>query len=1377
MGRRAFFGAVLALFIAVPVIGTTPTVASADGATVALAMHSSAGVGDFYSTFFELSQGASLIESRQLSESDPDLTINSVLVPGGTYELAVEIPPRFFVVSLDCDVATTPLGDGTVQFTVPTDATTVACDVEFAALVNVHIDKFTVGADGIFIFHLDGTDGAHTTAIATHSLWGYDDIEVQPGTYAFSEEAAAGWGQTDLACTENTSTVLNPAAMVLEAGNDYVCTVENTRLVPLELGLMWIGDSQPTAQVTGSWAPDAPIGLTTGTTYGGYLPDGTWTLTPTPIDGYDPYIACTVFHDGGLYTNVDGGPSITVTIEVSDQLVCDVTQMQQPTLIINKAVDQDTTDRTFTFTNSAGVSADAVASTPSDGNGTQAALPLQVGEQVITESGPDGWNLSSVTCVDQSESSMPTTILPNGRFVIDYAYSAQIIECDVVNSGAVTVDKTGVSFLPTATPGRYEAKWDVTITNGTDTVADHLLLDDPIGLVSGSTLVDATAHDPNGDEVSGWNGIGDTILGADISVAAGQSKTWTLSVIIDIPADLGTEFLSCPEGTSGEGGVQNIVAVVQALPDDGNVTLDEDWACMDIPAADITIEKTLDGPIVDNLDGTYTQRYIVTATNEGEGYGTFTAVDHAEFGPSFVIESATFTNDEGTSTSEGWVGDAVLYDNQALGGGESISTTIDVVFSIDQGTMFPTLPDDWACSTHPETGEFVPGAGLYNDAVLTSGGSPEVTSQACADGPVTDVLVDKTMTGYEYVDNDSIVIDFDITASNDPAQGQSGIGGVYAFQEIAASVFGVQITDIELIGVDGGTEGDDYLVTAGGSGFGAQGFLAPGATHVFHVRATYVIDVYEGFNGTCFDGTIEPDTAPGGAANYVMWAQAIGGAGILIDPAKAAATKQLVLPDSGDVYLEGIHFAYDCVDLSAIWIEKEVVNDDGGTAAPDDFSFEVSTSDGDVERTVTAGDPYLLATDDYTVAEVADPNYTAGTFSCEGFDLSEPLDRGKPTAHPTTYRRLGGVPQPNNPAALPGSTEIVMQPSYGYSCDITNDDRPADLGITKSDGGATAVAGGAPITYTFVVTNHVGFLDSVATVTDTLPAGWTWVPDSVTGCAAPTLTATTFTCAVPAAALAESGDSVTIAAKAKLAADAPSGEYVNLSTVGSAGDPAPDIPECPVQVTKPSERTAPRTAPNVACDTTPAVRQAALSATKVANATAPVPVGGTVAFTLTVTNHGPSTLLSGTRMVDDLPAGLTVVSVSASGWTCTVADPVVCVLDAGIGVGATPSPIVITTRIATGASGTIVNSATFTGIVDADDIGTGAALGRRGRTEAVVVTVAAVATAVATVSVAASGRTLPRTGTELLLPLEWAGMMTALGVAGVVLTRRRQRLV
>ena len=83
-----------------------------------------------------------------------------------------------------------------------------------------------------------------------------------------------------------------------------------------------------------------------------------------------------------------------------------------------------------------------------------------------------------------------------------------------------------------------------------------------------------------------------------------------------------------------------------------------------------------------------------------------------------------------------------------------------------------------------------------------------------------------------------------------------------------------------------------------------------------------------------------------------------------------------------------------------------------------------------------------------------------------------------------------------------------------------------------------------------------------------------------------------------------------------------------------------------------------------------------------------------------VRNLGPSDLLPGLTVDDDLPAQLTLVSVTSEDddWTCSATDPIVCTYADELDAGESAPPIVVAVRVAAGAAGTsIVNVATATG--------------------------------------------------------------------------------
>ena len=101
--------------------------------------------------------------------------------------------------------------------------------------------------------------------------------------------------------------------------------------------------------------------------------------------------------------------------------------------------------------------------------------------------------------------------------------------------------------------------------------------------------------------------------------------------------------------------------------------------------------------------------------------------------------------------------------------------------------------------------------------------------------------------------------------------------------------------------------------------------------------------------------------------------------------------------------------------------------------------------------------------------------------------------------------------------------------------------------------------------------------------------------------------------------------------------------------------------------------------------------------TKTTGSTTATP-GGTVTYTITVTNAGPS---PATNIVvsDDLPAGLTLISATPSQGTCNASDPVSCNLGTIASGGS--ATITLSTQV-TATSGTISNTASVTSDQDSD---------------------------------------------------------------------------
>lgn len=90
--------------------------------------------------------------------------------------------------------------------------------------------------------------------------------------------------------------------------------------------------------------------------------------------------------------------------------------------------------------------------------------------------------------------------------------------------------------------------------------------------------------------------------------------------------------------------------------------------------------------------------------------------------------------------------------------------------------------------------------------------------------------------------------------------------------------------------------------------------------------------------------------------------------------------------------------------------------------------------------------------------------------------------------------------------------------------------------------------------------------------------------------------------------------------------------------------------------------------------------------------------GTEVTWTLTPNNEGSTAAQAGWSVTDVLPAGLEIVSMAGTGYTCdiatTPASPV-CTASAGLAAGATGEPITVVTKVATGWTGSSFHNVAY----------------------------------------------------------------------------------
>jgi uncharacterized repeat protein (TIGR01451 family) len=249
-----------------------------------------------------------------------------------------------------------------------------------------------------------------------------------------------------------------------------------------------------------------------------------------------------------------------------------------------------------------------------------------------------------------------------------------------------------------------------------------------------------------------------------------------------------------------------------------------------------------------------------------------------------------------------------------------------------------------------------------------------------------------------------------------------------------------------------------------------------------------------------------------------------------------------------------------------------------------------------------------------------------------------------------------------NTATVSGSN-FDPEPTDDESKASTAVEEIADLGITKT---APATARpGETITYTIVAENEGPSTSNPTTVTDTLPAGVSYVSDDA-GCNA--ALAPSISCDLGSLA---NGEAKTIHIVAKVTAT--TGSVENTAQVEG---PLPD----------------PETANDQASATTAVEAVSDLVLHKRAGVAA-VKGGERLTYTLEVENQGPSASATNT-ITDTLPAGLTYVS--DNGGCDTSALPTITCEVGTLAAGSTAS-VEIVTEVEAGAGGAIQNTARVSG--------------------------------------------------------------------------------
>jgi uncharacterized repeat protein (TIGR01451 family)/fimbrial isopeptide formation D2 family protein/LPXTG-motif cell wall-anchored protein len=288
-----------------------------------------------------------------------------------------------------------------------------------------------------------------------------------------------------------------------------------------------------------------------------------------------------------------------------------------------------------------------------------------------------------------------------------------------------------------------------------------------------------------------------------------------------------------------------------------------------------------------------------------------------------------------------------------------------------------------------------------------------------------------------------------------------------------------------------------------------------------------------------------------------------------------------------------------------------------------------------------------------------DPNWTCSAAGAHvSCTYTGTLPAGTTSSIKLTVNLASDFTGPAVNTATVSSATTDPVPGNNSDTDNSSVNTIADLSIVKTDSG-TATAGNA-LSYTLAV-HDAGPSDVAGTVTvsDSLPAGLSYVSASGTGWACDYTAATRLISCTLAAGLVSGADATAIT----VATTVDSG--VGVSTISNTASVS-------------SDTTDPVLGNNSSTDPVNIVTSADISLTKVLTGTTPVIAGGHATFVLSASNSGPSDA-AGVTVTDTLPANMSFVSFTGTGWDCiATGQDVVCGRDSIVAHTSAPDITLIT---------------------------------------------------------------------------------------------------
>jgi uncharacterized repeat protein (TIGR01451 family) len=313
-------------------------------------------------------------------------TISATVAPG-EHSSTESVPSGWDLTDVDCDDSnsTGNLGQATASFVVAPGEVVTCTFTNTKQVGTIVVEKQTLpnGDPQAFSFTASYDQDGFTLSDDQESSSG----PLDPGTYSVAENVPAGWDLTSVECDDESS----PDAIDLDAAETVRCVFTNTKSGSIVVEKQTTPDGDPQLfAFTASYDADG-FSLADGQqSDSGVLAPGTYSVSEVVPAGWDLESAvCS-----------DGSPASAIALAAGESVTCVFTNEKDARIVVEKQTQPNGDPTAFQFT----ASYDADGFFLADGQQSDSG-DLDPGSYSVAETVPQGWDLLSAVCDDQSDPS------------------------------------------------------------------------------------------------------------------------------------------------------------------------------------------------------------------------------------------------------------------------------------------------------------------------------------------------------------------------------------------------------------------------------------------------------------------------------------------------------------------------------------------------------------------------------------------------------------------------------------------------------------------------------------------------------------------------------------------------------------------------------------------------------------------------------------------------------------------------------------------------------------------------------------------------------------------------------------------------------------